>query len=427
MKTSVIIKWLASWAVLSTLCLLVTGALAASRTVCYQVQIRDQRVGCPVVGTTGVTRPCNPGGYSDFVGGGVQLWDKDAVAADDDYIGTFRIGGTGTRCATFDWETVRQAHPDSTEANPDLYIKVVYEVGPNTRSGPIIAMKDANGNTLPAVSWRESGALFNIADCATGTTCSFGSIHVPTNSTTNDMAQRFMMVDSAQRNLEVHGQVMAATTVYGWYPLLTTPTGADCSTGTAWNRTNFCMPQDRGDDGDVVSHEVGHLVNMQMFEQDSLRCDKNGSWNMVSSVGFDSGAMCEGFASYVAGAAWYDHRNTAVQPYFWGANLEAAALLPGVTCDNHRDYPVQVAKAFWDLVDWNNEQGTRPGIADDDTENVSPANVFIWLDWFPDGTGNRQDRESDVDGVNMYDYSFHAGGKGETLLEHNCLIDQDPN
>lgn len=421
-------NYLASLAILSTLCLVASSAFAANRTVCYQVQIRDERVGCPVVGTTGVKRACNPvGNYSDFVGAGVQLWDKDTAAGDDDYIGTFRIGGTGTRCATFDWETIRQSHPDNTEANPDLYIKVVYEVGRIAGGGPIIAMKDGSGNTLPAVSWRESGALFNIANCATGTTCTFGSIHVPTNSTTNDMAQRFMMVDSAQRNLELHGNLMDGTTVYGWYPVTLNPAGVSCSTGLAWDRTNFCMPQDRGDDGDVVTHEVGHVVNMQVFEQDALNCQKNGAWNMVSSVGFDSGATCEGFASYVAGAAWYNSNNTAVQPFFFGADLEDEALLPGVTCDDHRDIPLQVAKAFWDLVDWNNEPGTRAGVADDDTEMVASPNVFLWLDYFPDGTANRQDRESDSDGVNMYDYSFRAGGREETLLEHNCLADQDPN
>lgn len=88
---------------------------------------------------------------------------------------------------------------------------------------------------------------------------------------------------------------------------------------------------------------------------------------------------------------------------------------------------MQVAKAFWDLDDANNEAGTRAGVADDDTLSLTTSYIISRLNVFPDGTGNRMDRESDAHGVNMRDCSFHAGGREETLLEHNCLIAQDSN
>jgi hypothetical protein len=54
-------------------------------------------------------------------------------------------------------------------------------------------------------------------------------------------------------------------------------------------------------DGGLVGYELGHIIQMQRFDQDRLRegVSKSGNgWNNTSDE-YDAGATTEGFASYV--------------------------------------------------------------------------------------------------------------------------------
>ena len=168
-------------------------------------------------------------------------------------------------------------------------------------------------------------------------------------------------------------------------------------------------------------------MHMQMFEQDQLNAVYlGGGWSMAAdSHEQESAATTEGFAAYVGAVAWYDPQNSSVVPFYGGANIETATLSQA-TCSENIDLPSQVAKAFWDADDANNEAGTR-AVADDDISSLNTLWIMQQWDDFADGTSNRQDRESDADGVNVRDYLFYAAVSSETLLEHNCLVDQDDN
>ncbi len=413
------------WSALFLLASVVMGTqcFAATRTVCYKVEIRDERNNCPTPGTAGVKRACDPiGNYSDYVGGRIELWDKD-TSSDDEKIGTWVIGGTGTRCATFEWEN---ASYSKGEANPDVYLKVRRETRNTSGSGGIVRAVDANGNPYPKITWRNMGANFLANNCSAGSNCTISSTHIPSHSTTSDMAQSFMMVDSAQRVLQIYSADMDNSTIDAWYPVVNNPNGTSCATGLVWSRTDFCLPNQLGDDGDRTTHEMGHVLQMQMFNQDFLRdVIIGGGWNMgTSSFETESGATTEGWAAYVGAVAWYEPNNINTVPIFSGVNIETATLSQS-TCTNNTTIPRQVAKAFWDLDDWNDEAGTRAGIADDDDERKSTTWMARQWDEFSNGTGNRDDFESGNNGVNMRDYMFRSGSsQSETLLEHNCLTGQ---
>src|SRR5262249_23489894 len=101
--------------------LFVGSAWAAERTVCFHLELADGRYNCPAPSEAGARRACNAGGYSDAVGHQVELWDKD-WSSDDEYIGTWYLGGGGTQCITFEWEN---ASYSKGEANPDLYLRYI--------------------------------------------------------------------------------------------------------------------------------------------------------------------------------------------------------------------------------------------------------------------------------------------------------------
>jgi hypothetical protein len=407
-----------------------TPSFAANRTVCLQIQIRDERNGCPTPGTTGAKRACDPSGnYSNFVGVSFELWDKDATAADDDFIGVWVNAINGVGCVTFDWEASRADDGDTTEANPDVYLRLKQEVWGLDPSGPPLRVKDAAGTEVTTVvTWRDQGVPFNLTDCTTGSTCSFGDIHIATHSTTSDIAIRLEMLDSAQRGLELYDPELGTDPIYAWYPVVNNPNGTSCATGLAWTQNDFCLPNGLGDDGDRTTHEFGHVAQMRTFEQNSLNdVIVGGAWSMATnSFETESAATTEGFAAYVGAVAWYDPQNNSVVPFYGGANIEDAALAQA-TCASNITLPLQAAKTFWDLDDLANEAGTRAG-ADNDTS----SQITLWMlqrwDNFADGTSNRQDRENDNNGVNVRDYMFQAGAThAETLLEHNCLVSQDDN
>lgn len=404
--------------------------LAAQRTVCFRMQLRDDRSNCALVSETGVRRACNPGGYTDMAGHQVELWDKD-WSGDDEYIGTWYIGGGGTQCINFEWEN---ADYSKGESNPDLYLRYINRVNRTGYANYIYVRGVNTDNSAASVtSWRngqtEDAERYIAMNCG-GNACSilpFGTL-VPTNDIASDRGLRIMALDSAQHALQAVGEVMDT------HVDLQYPGQSDCPTSCAPSRNLIKITQARGGNGSNVTHEIGHVVQMQEFNQDWLRddCSRNGAGHSLTSLEHESCATTEGWANYIASVSWYEPNNTGSVPIAWGRNFETAALQL-TPCSDNAHNEIQTGKAWWDLDDWNNENGA--GAANDNDDRLAYATTDIVTGWrqFGDGSGNREDGESGQDGVNLRDYwennsgRFTASGAFETLIEHNCIQDQDDN
>jgi hypothetical protein len=417
------------------LLLVATVAGAAPRTLCYQIQFRDERTDCPLTNTTGNLRGCNGGtatDYTDLVGGLVEIWDRDdsppppAPPNPDDYIGSWIIGGNGVRCSTFEWGT----GIGESETNPDLYVKWYPQVRSTNGTGAMVRAQDFNGNNYGPNNFRDI-AVFN--NCATGSNCTFGSAMTSTGNSNTDLAQAYQMVDSAQHVLQLYGDTLDNAYVNVRYPgSAIAPAGDGCNVAgraSTQDQYNFCLGSTGGFDGDHPTHEMGHVVQLQMFEQPDLRNECGGSWGLGTASTNredDSCTTTEGWASYVGGRAWYNSATTTVFPLYSSLNLEDATF-PGGSCDaTDAELPRQAAKAFWDLDDTNNEPGSSTAAADASDFN-SLIMADIW-DSFLSGTANRQDYENSVNGVNLYVYLSYTSGGGvqQTFMDHNCMTAQVP-
>lgn len=404
--------------------------LAAQRSVCFRMQLRDDRFNCAESSETGARRACHPGGYTDMAGHQVELWDKD-WSGDDEYIGTWYIGGGGTQCISFEWEN---ANYSKGESNPDLYLRYINRVNRTGYANYIYVRGVNTDNSAASVtSWRngQSGdpERYIAMNCA-GASCSIlpsGTL-VPTNDVASDRGLRIMALDSAQHALQAVGEVMDT------HVDLQYPGQSDCPTSCAPNRNLIKITQARGGNGSNVTHEIGHVVQMQEFNQDWLRddCSRNGNGHSLTSLEHESCATTEGWGNYIASVSWYEPNNTGSVPIAWGRNFETATL-QFTACSDNAHSEIQTGKAWWDLDDWNNESGA--GAANGSDDRLAYATTDIVTGWrqFADGSGNREDGESGQDGVNLRDYwennsgRFTAGGAFETLIEHNCLQDQDNN
>lgn len=403
--------------------------LAAQREVCFRMQLRDDRFNCAESSETGARRPCNPGGYVDMVGHQVELWDKD-WSGDDEYIGTWYIGGGGTQCMSFEWEN---ADYSKGEANPDLYLRYINRVNRTGYSNYIyVRGVNTDNSAAAATTWRNGQAgdpeRYVAMNCQAGRTCSIlstGSL-VPTNDVASDRGLRIMALDSAQHALQAVGEVMDG------HINLQYPGQADCPTSCAPDRGLIKITQARGGNGSNVTHEVGHVVQMQEFNQDWLRddCSRGGDGHSLTSLEHESCATTEGWGNYIALVSWYEPNNAGSVPIGWGRDFETATL-QFATCSDNAHNEIQTGKAWWDLDDWNNEAGTGAANGDDDRLAYGTTDIVTGWRQFDDGSGNREDGESGADGVNMRDYwgnnsgRFTAAGAFETLVRHNCLQDQD--
>jgi len=233
-----------------------------------------------------------------------------------------------------------------------------------------------------------------------------------------DSAERtFRLYSNALNN---HGALTVRVDVDSSFP-------DTCPTSCADSRTDVWIPTDTGTGalhGDRVSHEIGHTLQMREFFQDKLRDDTSlgGNGWSITSAEWDSAVTTEGWASYAGALSWYK-ASTAIVPLYGGFDIEEPAMTNGETsCSNAEDYPLQGMKAFWDLDDANNELGEGPALGDDDTADFGSGDMLNRWDSFPNGTGNRDDYESGVNGVNTWDYRFSGNVTNEeTLLRHNCM------
>lgn len=407
---------------------LLSGAVsAASRQVCFQLQLADDRYNCAATSEAGARRGCDKGGYVDATGHQVELWDKDADS-DDEHIGTWYISAGGTQCITFEWENAAYS---KGEANPDVYLRYINMVNASGyRNYIYVRAVTTDGGAHNATSWRDGPAgdenRYVAAECRAGAACYMfqsGSL-VPTNDRASPRALRIMALDSAQHTLQVMGEIMNR------HVKLHYPGRAACTTSCTDDRENFHIRDSQGGDGILTGHELGHVIQLQQFNNDNLHDDvsKGGAgWDLTSDE-YDSGATQEGFASYVGILSWYEPNNFATVPRGWGLDFEAAT--PNrATCAANRGIPLQVAKAFWDIDDWNNEAGAGVAAWPDSLRYGSEDIVVGWRQFSP-GTGNRQQNESGRDGVNMKDYyennksRLTAAGFFDTFIRHNCLQDQ---
>lgn len=414
-----------SVAVALTSFLLMSPASAATRTVCYHAQVLDERVSCPEASEPGggVTRPCEPDAYTYFVGGIIELWDKDE-GPPDDFIGSWVIGGSGQRCVTFEWELASYAVDGSIlEAHPDVYARFLPRVRNTSGAGTVVRATNTSGTEAPPITFRD---IVEISNC-TGT-CSFPNLLWNTTTGSSTTGQQYMILDSAQRTLQLYSTIMDNVNVDARYGSAVCSTDADAS---SVSRTEICFASLSGYAGDRPNHELGHNLQKMMFEQDSLNdVYVGGSWTLTSQE-TESAATQEGWASYVAGVSWYNPQTTTVIPRYRGYGLETASPEVSNCLVNaqNRLIPGQGAKAFWDYDDANNEPGVTGMSADDDLSSKTTLWMAQKWDDFPDGTGNHQDREPGNNGVNVVDYRVNAeltSASNETLIRHNCLDWMDP-
>jgi len=412
-------------------------ASAATRTVCLELSFLDNRdhANCATIFEPGNFRGCMNGDFLPHVGAVIELWDKDPDGSDE-LIGRFLKQSTGQSCWAFEWDSNSSANGEH-EANPDVYAVWVNEVR-NTGNNRSVFARQANGSAHAPVSWRNgiSGEpdRYVAQECTTAGACRIlpGKALVPSADINTDVAKRSLVLDSAQHTLQQFGGIMTHDVNIEVPDAECAPTPA-CS----HSRTKITMSDGAVTDGTTVAHEIGHNIQKQVFNRDSLRNDTSNNgfgWNLTFPE-FDSAATTEGFATYVALASWYDGGVANVNPNLWSMRFEDAAPFATSSCGANRGLALQSAKAFWDLDDITNEAGAGRASSFADNDAFFPFAIAMAWGTFPAGTANRQNFEEDNHGVNVRDY--HANTVAPffgssptmftTMLRHNCVVDQDDN
>jgi hypothetical protein len=102
-----------------------------------------------------------------------------------------------------------------------------------------------------------------------------------------------MVLDSAQHGLDVFAGLMTANVN------IQVP-GVNCPSACSHDRTTINIPDSLTTDGIRVTHELGHVIQMQILAQDTLRSDysKSGEGWSPTSDEYDSCASQEGLATY---------------------------------------------------------------------------------------------------------------------------------
>jgi hypothetical protein len=402
------------------------SAGADTRTYCYELVFKDDRYDCPVAGDAGVRRACQEdfynwtnapdGEYTHPVGGYVEIWDHDD-SSPDDYIGTWVVGGTGRRCVTFEWEGAAYSNGEN---NPDLYVKGKSKVrGPP--GGPAVQAVDLAGNEYGDVTWRAA----HITDCQAGSNCDQPGYLLVSSDTTTERGGRVMALDSAQHMLQVYHSILDGDQIdMGW----------PSTVSEAFDRHYFELDETQADEPQAPTHELGHLLQMQQFGQDTLvdDCTLSGAGHTLTSAEYESCVTTEGWAAYVALVSLWDPQAAGAAPVRYGVDYEDGTPYKA-TCSDNTAYQVQATKGFWDLDDDPADVAVSPANNDDANDSDTLFLAGLWAN-FANGTGNRQNDENDVDGVNLKDYYENNStlfasplDAKKTLLSHNCMGTQDPN
>lgn len=405
-------------------------ALGATRTACFYLVLKDDvRTDCPLINVPGVAYPCKADTFNtdyDYMRGYEFLvYDKDdGLGLVDDYIGTWHTNSGGLNCVTFEWENASYC---GGEANPDVYIKINNRATKVAGDGTtVVDAVDQNGTDYPDISWRggDDDDTRVALNCTVGQSCRIypqGAL-TPFTSTATNHAKVLLGVDSARRALELYHDIMDNGVIDIEYP---TTRGFPCD--NACQVTRHLVAADSAiTNGIAMAHEIGHVVQAQMFEQDDLRDDCSyglPSW-ALNSIEWQSCATTEGWASYVGVRSWWDSEDPNSWPTWDGFSIEASNPYYSTSCLMNSYLALQVARAFWDLDDENDELGFAPATGYDDVRNMDTVTLASAWDVFPNGTDNRQDKESDANGVNARDFNANYDVNNETFLNHNCIDGQ---
>jgi hypothetical protein len=409
-------------------------AFAATRTICADIKFIDNRssANCATTSETANLRGCSPGNNVEHVGFDLELWDKDADGTDE-LIVTSNYPFAGGTCWTFEWDNNASANAEH-EANPDVYVSHNGYVSDTGRNRFVRAV-DPNGNNHN-VNWRNGPAgspdAFLANECTGTCWVAGGGTLLPSSDASTDVGLRAMALDSAQHYLQAFQFVMTQSVVNMRIP---TSTGCGAGNGGACtiSRGQINVNNTVALDGTSVAHELGHTLQEQRFGQDALvdDCAAGGAGWSITGTENDSCAVTEGWATFVAGASWYDPNTTNASPALWGVNFESASW-QNATCSANRGIPLQSTKGFWDMADSTNEAGAGGQPAD----NQNWFSTWITQGWgqFPNGTADRQNDEASVHGVNMFDFFTNtnvsmfssAAGVQNTLINHNCTQTQAP-
>lgn len=423
---------------------------AATRTVCFELTFMEGRgtADSPTDTETGNKRGRHADNTSTPAFGHLyELWDKDDDG-DDEYIGTFIRAVDGRGCATFEWENA-DFSIHKGESNPDVYVKYINEVRHSGLLGNKVRALDETASTYPLVSWRSCDSAAPDAcvavECLSSASCDIltpGASLAITLSNTNDRSDRILALDTAQRALETFNSEfdyasddvidMIIPCVNGVTPGSTCPGMAS----TVDRDTIIINGTSGATNGRSPAHELGHLLHFVELGRDSLSFDYSlggPTWSRTQPE-FESAAVMEGWADFVAVASWWDDSNTGSLPRVSGLQVESGTPVDTSACSNNSGLALQVTKGFWDVIDANNEAAVAPATWPDDY-NTSAQMISDGWSRFGNGSANRQDEEpsaSDPNGRNLRDYyannsTIFGVGFFTTLLNHNCTGSQDDN
>lgn len=405
-------------------------AHAATRTVCFnRVVVEDARVDCPAhdSGATGIRHKCGSSDSDKEVAANgflVELWDKDASVAQDDYIGTWVIGSSVGFCATFEWENA--SYFENETDGPDVYLRFPNAVRKNDGTGWIATAKSGTGGTLSSLMARDQATN----NCQTnGTGCTVTAEVKPATSATTSGA-RIMTLLTAQNALQSMTQAYWDQNFNIWYP------NTECDSGCAASRSIIKIPNGFAAGGSLMAHEIGHLWQMRQFSQGGVAqdglindCSANGDgWSIYQSTEtpeWQSCATTEGFATYAAALIFWNP-GSATAPVVFGENMEDASP-HWSSCDYNAWLARQLAKGFWDLDDNNNEPGSGHASSWSDTVGVTSDSLIQNWSNFANGTANRQDEEASSNGVNSRDFKENgsmSSAQWTSFAEHNCFHSQ---
>jgi len=415
-----------------------SAALAADRTFCGSLQFRDIRDGCgggaPNYRDGQTDGPCGTSTYQYAAWMIVDVYDYDDGGAGDDYIGRWYINGYQGFCITFPWEGESY---QLGETHPDPYIRVTLWDW-KTVWHTVHAKLYPSGNTPTAISFYTN----RYTDCQRGTTCNLPNVNYISTSETSQNTHLANMGDSGAHAMRVYGASSHAAQMED-VNLNYCSSGDPCDTSaSSWDGTNAFINWSDTDDPYAPPHEIGHLYAEQLFESNgpgpiSYCLNDPGCDHGVASTEYDKTATWEGWASYIAAVSWWSPDDSDSTPYFWSWSVEDATpphTGPGDTAADNRGIELQATRGFWDLDDARQDSSVSPCPNRSDQINLwSRSDIATaWLN-FADGSGNRQEEESDYNGTNLWDYWYNTDwGNDEaavwtTLIDMQCQYSMDYN
>lgn len=369
--------------------------------VCFRVRYRDAFDGCPN-NVTGMRwwRPYCDGRLVPVQGLEVTLFDRDS-SSNDDHIGTWALHYNGLNdvsCIDFQWDQGTR-----NETFPDVWIMTRFDVvdtdHPGNRHEIHLCRTEDLGRAECgdkfAFGWRDAF----IADVRPTPTpvrnYDFGGGSGVWN-------RRAMQVAAGQKALRsFRGERMTSDMNIWWNSDTCKLRGRlwPCSVNDRW----FTMPSWRFQDIYTVPHEYGHSYQKQLFEQDHLTGKRCPRPHFLDQPHNEACATREGWANFVAAMAWFP--DPAVfsggRPVYRNVGVDVGGPVHN-NCPDDAKTQLQVTRTFWDLYDGAGDGFDLPGV------QRSRSDIVRTWDDFPDGRGNRNDRERGSNGVNLEDFLFHA-------------------